>query len=85
MLRGAIAAEALADEQAQPAMDADALFAIGADADVGFEVVLFVLAELSVEEEVCNPFHIVTDHYSGSPWQSGGDDSATVRNWRDGR
>src|SRR5205823_10172980 len=68
--------------QAQAAMDADALFAVGADADVSLEIVLFVLAEVSVEEEVSNPFHIVTDHYSGSPWQSGGDDSATKRNWR---
>ncbi|HXH39528.1 MAG TPA: hypothetical protein VNN08_12935 [Thermoanaerobaculia bacterium] len=61
--------EAFADEQAQAAMDADALFAFGTDADVGFEVRLFALAEVSVEEEVGNPFHIVTDHSCGSPWQ----------------
>jgi hypothetical protein len=49
-------------------MDADALFALGTDADVSFEVRLFAFAEVSVEEEVGNPFHIVTDHSCGSPW-----------------
>src|SRR5437763_13537937 len=44
--RGIAASEAFADEETQPAMDADALFAVGADADVGLEIVLFVLAEI---------------------------------------
>ena len=77
--RRGVAAEALADEEAQAAMDADALFALGADADVDLEVDLFALAEVSVEEEVSNPFHIVTDHYCGLLGHRG-DDSATVRN-----
>ena len=74
---GGIAAEAFDDEDAQPAVNADALFALGAEADVGLEVGLFVLAEVSVEEEISNPFHIVTDHYCGLLGHRG-DDSASV-------
>src|SRR3954470_22964346 len=69
-LRRRIALEAFGDEQAQSAMDADTLFALGADAHVGLEVSLFALAEVSVEEKVSNSFHIVTDHYCGSPWST---------------
>ena len=62
--------EPLGDEVAQSAMNADSLFALGADADVSLEIGLFFLAHTAVEEKVSNSFHIVTDHYCGSPWST---------------
>jgi hypothetical protein len=74
------ALEPSTDEVSQAPVNADALFAFGAEADVSLEVGLSLFAHAAIEEEVSNSFHIVTDHYCGLLGFLG-DDSATIRNY----
>src|SRR5690349_20544239 len=57
--------ETLAEEPAQTAVDGDARVAVGAIVDVDLDTLPLLIAEGTIEEEVENSFHIVTEHRCG--------------------
>src|SRR5439155_24264948 len=61
-IRGGQAGQSVPNKNAKPAMEFRPGFAFGAKVQMCAEVVLFLFAESSVEEEVRNALYIVTKH-----------------------
>lgn len=59
--------EAFADEAAEAAVNGDASLAVGAVAQVNLEMLSLLIAEGTIEEEVKDPFYIVTEHHCVFP------------------
>jgi hypothetical protein len=63
------ARDALLDEGAEFPCDVRALLAFGTKVEVAFEVLLFFLAELPIQEKVNDALHIVTKHQAISAFE----------------
>jgi hypothetical protein len=61
--------DALLDERAKFACDLRALLAFGTEVEVAAEVLLFLFAELPIQEKVNDALHIVTKHQAISAFE----------------